>query len=51
MRKFRVLLTLAVVAVASWAVPKSGPAIGDKLPAHHPQHVTGPDAGTDTCPV
>lgn len=51
MRKLRVLLTLAVITVASWAVPKSGPAIGDNLPAHHPQHVTGPDAGTDTCPV
>ncbi len=51
MRNFRVLLMLAAVALASWALPKSGPAIGDRLPANHPQHVTGPDAGTDTCPV
>lgn len=50
-RNLRVLLALALVSVATWAVPQSGPAIGDHLPAHHPQHITGPDAGTDTCPV
>jgi hypothetical protein len=51
MRNLRVLLALMLVSLATWAVPQSGPAIGERLPAHHPQHITGPDAGTDTCPV
>ena len=29
----------------------SGPAVGANLPAFEPTHVTGPDAGTETCPV
>lgn len=42
------LLLLLTLGVQSQS---SGPAIGAHLPAHHPQHITGPDAGTDTCPV
>jgi len=29
----------------------SGLDLGQTLPAFHPIHVTGPDKGTDTCPV
>lgn len=51
MQLLRTLTLLLLVSVALYAQPASGPAIGDGLPAFHPQHVTGPDAGTDTCPV
>jgi hypothetical protein len=51
MQLLRTLILLLLVTVAGFAQPQSGPAIGDRLPAFHPQHVTGPDAGTDTCPV
>lgn len=46
-----VLGALTLLAGASWAELASGLAVGANTPAHHPQHVTGPDAGTDTCPV
>lgn len=34
-------------AKLGWAQPP----VGGNTPPYHPQHVTGPDAGTDTCPV
>ena len=48
MKKYLLVLLLAMTA---WAGPQSGLNIGEACPAYHPQHVTGPDANTDTCPV
>jgi hypothetical protein len=49
----RIFACAALVAsmLPALARPNSGLAIGDKTPAHNPQHITGPDAGTHTCPV
>ncbi len=41
-----IALALPVMALA----PQSGLNVGEKVSAYHPQHVSGPDAGTDTCP-
>ncbi|CAN0379134.1 unnamed protein product [Phaeothamnion confervicola] len=49
MKKY--LLLLLVLMTGAAFADASGLNVGDKTPAHHPQHVTGPDAGTDTCPV
>lgn len=41
-----------LLVAATLAEPvSSGLKVGERTPAHHPFHVTGPDAGTDTCPV
>lgn len=48
----KVFLLLLLLAVWAQAEPvTSGLKVGQRAPAHHPFHVTGPDAGTDTCPV
>ena len=49
----RAALPLALVAamLPALATPNSGLAVGETAPAHHPKHITGPDANTDTCPV
>jgi len=44
-------LLWAPLALLSAQLGWAQPAIGGNTPAYHPQHVTGPDAGTDTCPV
>jgi protocatechuate 3,4-dioxygenase beta subunit len=57
--RFAVLGAVALVALAAALTPvnaepaglKSGVEKGASLPAYHPQHVTGPDKGTATCPV
>lgn len=46
-------LALAVSAIAlnpGASEPKSGLAVGELVSAFHPSHVTGPLAGTDSCP-
>ncbi|MCW5935794.1 MAG: hypothetical protein KIT11_00615 [Fimbriimonadaceae bacterium] len=52
-------LILGAVAIAALALPAfalfsrevtSGPEIGETVTPFHPQHVTGPDGGTDNCP-
>ena len=49
MRKlFLLLLLLCAPALAQ---TDSGLAIGGKTPPYHPKHITGPDAGSDVCPV
>ena len=48
------LLALALTvpaAIVAFGGMKSGPQAGQFLRAFEPTHVTGPDAGTDTCPV
>lgn len=50
----RVLLTLAVGALATWPASaadpiKSGPQVGDSVSPFHPNHVTGTYAGKSTC--
>ena len=49
------LLAVALVAVLggiAWAEDvDSGKAVGENLPAYNPQHLAGPDRGTNTCPV
>ena len=50
--KFALVSPLFVAAAALG--PKdlaSGPAIGSEAPAFDPQHVTGPDKGSHTCPM
>lgn len=44
------LLLFTSFALAEPAL-QSGLAPGDRAPAHNPNHITGPDAGTTTCPV
>lgn len=48
---------LGITALAAMAVPvfalapaTSGLAVGESVTPFHPMHVSGPDAGTDTCP-
>lgn len=45
---------IGLLAVAALALPAlaadSGLSVGDKVPVFHPNHVTGPDAGTTKCP-
>ncbi len=52
--KNNVLFTLSAFAVfalpAFASQPESGLKVGDRVPAFHPQHVSGPLKGTDTCP-
>jgi len=48
---FLTTLALALPLVASAHGTKSGPGVGDMVSAFEPTHVTGPDAGTNTCPV
>lgn len=51
MRILRLFLLL-LCALPAWAAPlQSGPEVGGNTPPFHPTHVTGPDAGTDVCPV
>ena len=44
---------LVLAAVAGWAAigVNSGLAVGEAVSAFEPTHVTGPDKGTNTCPV
>lgn len=49
MRKLLILLLL--LCAPAMAQANSGLGVGDKTPAYHPKHITGPDGGTDTCPV
>ncbi len=56
MRLYNLLLVLFAVAVGCAGAPAgpkplSGLPIGARTEAHHPNHVSGPDKGTDTCPV
>ena len=56
MKHLSILLILFALAVGcaskpSGPKPLSGLAIGSHCEAHHPTHVSGPDKGTDTCPV
>lgn len=48
-----VSLSVAVFALtgAIYGGPKSGLQPGEYAPAFDPHHMSGPDAGTDTCPV
>src|SRR5262249_50704846 len=41
----------ALAAVHAPGTLKSGPEVGGSVFAFEPHHVTGPDAGTNTCPV
>lgn len=50
MKKLIMLLFCLGLPVMANTV-ESGLAVGERTPAYNPQHVTGPDAGTDTCPV
>jgi hypothetical protein len=45
---FTAFSVFALPALAS--SPESGLNVGDRTPAFHPQHVSGPAKGTDTCP-
>lgn len=44
-------ILLCLLTLPALADIQSGLAVGEHAPAHHPQHITGPDAGTDVCPV
>jgi hypothetical protein len=44
------LLALLMLGATIPSAPESGLAIGDRVPAFHPKHVTGPDKGTEECP-
>lgn len=44
-------LMLVVLGYAAGTAPKSGLGVGEMVTAFEPTHVTGPDAGTQTCPV
>ena len=48
--KKHLLLLMLLVSTACLA-KVSGLEVGETTPAHRPQHITGPDANTDTCPV
>lgn len=43
-------LVALAVPVLALAPVKSGLEVGEMVSAFHPTHVSGPDAGTDTCP-
>lgn len=43
-------LALLAVPVFALAPVESGLKVGESVTPFHPQHVSGPDAGTDTCP-
>lgn len=45
------LLGLVVPAIAMFGGANSGLEKGEATPAFEPTHVSGPDKGTDTCPV
>lgn len=45
------LVALPLVALAAGGAPKSGLKTGEMVSAFEPSHVSGPDAGTKTCPV
>ena len=45
------LVGLPLLALAAGGALKSGPQAGEMVSAFEPVHVTGPDAGTRTCPV
>lgn len=50
--KFAISLAACTAAIFALAAGvESGLKRGDNLPAFDPTHVTGPDKGTDTCPV
>ncbi|MDK3158862.1 hypothetical protein QPK87_20100 [Kamptonema cortianum] len=42
------MATLALPALAM--APESGLKVGESVTPFHPQHIAGPDKGTDTCP-
>jgi protocatechuate 3,4-dioxygenase beta subunit len=46
-----VVAATAFGTLLTWSGISSGPNKGDTLSAFEPSHVTGQDAGTDTCPV
>lgn len=46
-----ILTVLLFATVASADSITSGLDVGDNTPAHNPQHITGPDAGSTVCPV
>lgn len=43
------MLAVAAALPVIAAAPSSGIAVGDKVTAFHPDHITGPHKGTDTC--
>jgi len=45
------IFAIVAATTALFGGPKSGPEVGAMVFAFEPTHVTGPDAGTDTCPV
>lgn len=45
------LVALPLLALAAGGALKSGLQTGEMVSAFEPSHVTGPDAGTKTCPV
>ena len=49
MKKY--LGVLVLLLSAAGAANTSGLEVGQVTPAHHPQHITGPDINTDVCPV
>lgn len=46
----KTLLAAIVAASALSLAPESGLKVGDNVSPFHPQHVTGPNKGTDACP-
>jgi len=48
---FAMAVALPLLSAASPNKPKSGLPLGQEVSAFRPTHVTGPDAGTNTCPV
>ena len=48
---FPLILAVPFLATATSSRPKSGLPVGQAVSAFTPTHVTGPDAGTNTCPV
>jgi hypothetical protein len=46
----KLILTAAIAASAFVGGPNSGLNVGEMVTPFHPQHVTGPHKGTDTCP-
>lgn len=51
MHKYLILMFFLVGVVSADPALTSGLKPGEMTPAHHPQHITGPDAGTTICPV
>jgi len=45
------MIFLLLATAVSAETLTSGLSVGEMAPAHNPRHITGPDAGTDVCPV